>query len=126
MATPDQRETFRRVIQTARGDLGLTQSALAARIGTTRTAVAKWETGEAAPSAGNTIQLLEEALELRPGRLSHILGHAWAPDESVPATSVVEAVEEDPHLDLADRRLLLDLYRRLRQGARQLAASPGG
>jgi transcriptional regulator with XRE-family HTH domain len=55
-------------IRAAREARGLTQSALAARIGVTRSAVAQWETGRSGQVGGN-LALVAAALDVGVGHL---------------------------------------------------------
>src|SRR5205807_1488063 len=65
---PTLREPFRRAIAVARRAAGLTQAALAAKLETTQSAIARLERGELAPSI-TTLARLEEAL----GRKVHVV-----------------------------------------------------
>jgi transcriptional regulator with XRE-family HTH domain len=128
VVTNPQREIFRRALQQAREDCGLSQRALAKAIGVTPGAVWQWERDEGGtiPRPDVTIRL-EQALKLEPGRLSRLLGYLPASTESTPTTGVVEAAKADPRLGDSERELLIAVYRELvRQSATKRAKHPEG
>lgn len=93
-------EALGRRIRAERERLGMTQAALAARIGVSRSAVAQWETGRSG-QVGSNLARVAEALQVGIGRL--LLG------------SVSEAGAQDLTAGLAgNERALVELYRSAR------------
>jgi transcriptional regulator with XRE-family HTH domain len=84
-------------IRAARQSRGLTQSALAALVGVTRSAVAQWETGRSG-QVGSNLALVADALNVDVGRL--LLGNVAAP-----------GAQEAPLSLTGNERALLTLYR---------------
>ncbi|HYM91461.1 MAG TPA: helix-turn-helix domain-containing protein [bacterium] len=103
---PGSAEPFRRALSAARRAAGLTQAALAARLGTTQSAIARLERGEVAP----TITTLS--------RLADALGIQF---EVLPRSGIVVR-ETSPGLTLADLRARRDdlLAIAARHGARHV------
>ena len=114
MVTAAQREVFRRALQQAREDCGLSQRALAQAVGVTQGAVWQWErdSGATVPRPDVTIRL-EQALRLEPGQLSRLLGYLPATTETGTSPGVVEAAKKDPRLGEQERELLIAVYREL-------------
>ncbi len=103
---PGSAEPFRRALAAARRAAGLTQAGLAARLGTTQSAIARLERGEVAP----TITTLS--------RLADALGIQF---EVLPRSGIVVR-ETSPGLTLADLRARRDdlLAIAARHGARHV------
>ena len=119
MVTTAQREVFRRALQQAREDCGLSQRALAQAVGVTQGAVWQWErdSGATVPRPDVAIRL-EQVLGLEPGQLSRLLGYLPATTETGTTAGVVEAARTDPRLGEQERELLIAVYRELvRQSA---------
>ena len=90
--------TFSEVLLQKRKSLGLSQEALADRLGVSRQAVSKWETGEAAPDL-NKLIALSAALDLSLDTLCGLREELPAADSSpsptkrrIPALIVLAAV----------------------------------
>ncbi|MCL1805472.1 MAG: XRE family transcriptional regulator [Clostridiales bacterium] len=75
-------------IKSLRKERGLTQGALALRLGLTQQAVAKWESEQSAPDYHMLVKIAA-ALETRPERL---FGSAGAADAGVPADGLQKAL----------------------------------
>src|SRR5262245_37575075 len=125
LVTAAQREVFRRALQQAREDCGLSQRAMAKAIGVTSGAVWQWEREQdgTVPRPETTVEL-ERVLKLEPGRLSRLLGYLPTVDLKEPTASVVEAAKADPRLGQSERELLIAVYRELvRQSTARADAS---
>ncbi len=85
-------------IRAAREKQGLTQAALATRVGVTRSAVAQWETGRSG-QVGTNLALIAEALGVGVSHL--LLGDGSAPDGRTEFSGLT-----------ANERALVQLYRR--------------
>jgi transcriptional regulator with XRE-family HTH domain len=119
VVTASQREVFRRALQQAREDAGLSQRALARAVRVSAGAVWQWERDEdgTVPRLDMTTRL-EQVLKLEPGHLSRLLGYVPATAEPGTMTSVVAAARADPRLGDSERELLIAVYRELvRQSA---------
>lgn len=84
-------------------------SDLARKVGVTSSAAALWLTAQREPSR-RTVFDIEEALDLPPGSLSHLLG--YLPVSAYPPGRTEEALEQDPDLSEEGRKTLLRVYRR--------------
>ncbi len=87
---------------------GLSQAALAERLGTAQSAVSAWASGKSAPSPERVFEL-ERIFQLAPGTLAGLLQYR-APEEREHRCDVVKAVEENPTLSRAHKELLLMMY----------------
>jgi len=115
-ATPEQREVFRRALDRARAQAGLSQRDLARRLGVTASAVSQWEAGQSAPRPTLVTQM-EDVLGLSEGSLARLLGYLPVSAEAQAVSSVLEALEADPRLGARKRDLLATMYDKLvRQG----------
>lgn len=112
MPTEEQREVFRRALQQARQDTGLSQRALAAALGLSPGAVSQWELGQTAPRPA-MVAKIEQELKLDDGALGRLLGYLPAGVQERAVVSVMEAVEADPRLGPREREILAGLYRQL-------------
>ena len=112
MATDTQKAAFRRALRRAREAGGHSQMGLSLAIGVSRSAVWQWEEGRALPTEAN-VAMLEQTLELPPGSLSRLLGYVPADAVERSATSVIDALENDPKLGERERELLATMYRQL-------------
>lgn len=99
--------TFGMALRHERETAGITQRALADLLGVTPAAVSQWENDGAEPDRAAVFGI-EHALGLTPGDLSRALG--YLPVVDAPA-SVTAAIEADPELTDAERRMLLAAYR---------------
>lgn len=104
----DRREAFRHALRTAREAAGLSQRAVARVLGLTPSAVWHWEDGRAVPQPATLVRL-ERLLELKPNALGRLLGYGPV-DDSENVASVVDAVQADPRLGAAERKMLLTFY----------------
>ena len=108
MSRADRRDAFRHALRTAREAAGLSQRGVARLLGFTPSAVWQWEEGRAVPQPA-TLARLERLLELEPNALGQLLGYAPV-DDSGAVASVVDAVQADPRLGPAERKMLLTFY----------------
>ena len=108
MSRAERREAFRHALRTARESAGLSQRAVARVLGFTPSAVWQWEEGRAVPQPA-TIARLERLLELEPNALGRLLGYGPV-DDSGAVASVVDAIQADPRLGAAERKMLLTFY----------------
>jgi transcriptional regulator with XRE-family HTH domain len=104
----DQRDAFRHALRTAREAAELSQRAVARVLGLTPSAVWQWEEGRAVPQRATLVRL-ERLLELKPNALGRLLGYGPV-DDSGTVASVVDAVQADPRLGAAERKMLLTFY----------------
>lgn len=111
---------FRRVLQAARMDAGLSQRDLARKLGVSYSAVSQWEMGSTAPRQAK-VRELERALNLEDGDLGQHLGYLPASAQERALVTVGDAIERDPRLGERQRELLRTMYRELvRQHADEL------
>jgi transcriptional regulator with XRE-family HTH domain len=87
---------------------GLSQAALAERLGTTQSAVSAWAAGKSAPSPERVFEL-EKVFELSPGTLAGLLQYR-APEEKEHRCDIVKAIEENATLSRAHKDLMLTMY----------------
>lgn len=87
------------------------QEWLADHLGVSQAAVSGWVTGRSEPPRMRVFAI-EEALKLKPGSLSHLLG--YLPVTARPVKTLAEAIEFDPHLDDRAREALRNVYRGFR------------
>lgn len=87
---------------------GLSQAALADRLGTTQSAVSAWAGGKSAPSPERVFDL-EKVFELSPGTLAGLLQYR-APEEKEHRCDIVKAIEENETLSRAHKELMLTMY----------------
>ena len=87
---------------------GLSQAALADRMGTTQSAVSAWAAGKSAPSPERVFEL-EKVFELSPGTLAGLLQYR-APEEKEHRCDIVKAIEENETLSRAHKELMLTMY----------------
>ena len=87
---------------------GLSQAALADRLGTTQSAVSAWASGKSVPSPDRVFEL-EKVFELSPGTLAGLLQYR-APAEKEHRCDIVKAIEENETLSRAHKELLLMMY----------------
>lgn len=87
---------------------GLSQAALAERMGTAQSAVSAWVSGKSAPSPERVFEL-ERILELSPGTLAGLLQYR-APEEKEHRCDIVKAIEENESLSRAHKELMLTMY----------------
>lgn len=125
MSTTKERQ--RRRFGNAFGELlalrGMSQTAFAARLGTSQSMVSAWIAGDYACS-NEQVFAIEKALKVQPGTLSQHLG--FLPPEAVAArlASVEEAVMADALLGPDSKRALIGLYGVLVTGDPAVAAIP--
>lgn len=81
----------------------LSQTELAARLGTTQPSVSAWERGETAPGFGD-ITNIEKACGRRRGAVFRLAGYA-------PEVNIPELLLTDPALGLEQRKIAADTYR---------------
>lgn len=120
--TPKEGEsapTFASTFARQREAQGLSQSQIARELGISQSAVSSWESGDTEPSDHRTVYAIERLLKLSPGRLTRLL---WgcAPAERgrrVSTVGVQEAIEADPSLDDLAKRVLLSVYKEMRNKA---------
>lgn len=104
---------------------GLSQGALAERLGTAQSAVSGWATGKSAPNPERVFEM-ERVLQLSPGTLAAILQYR-APEEEEHRCDVVRAIEENDVLSRAHKELLLTMYASLIElDAGRLSRRPSG
>ena len=87
---------------------GLTQEAVARRLGVGQSAVSGWLTAKSAPGPERTFAL-EKLLQLSPGTLAALLSYR-APEEHQHRCDVVKAIDENHLLSRAHKDLLLTMY----------------
>ena len=87
---------------------GMTQAALAERLGTAQSAVSAWAGGKSAPSPERVFDL-ERVFELSPGTLAGLLQYR-APEEKEHRCDIVKAIEENETLSRAHKELMLTMY----------------
>jgi transcriptional regulator with XRE-family HTH domain len=87
---------------------GLSQAALAERLGTTQSAVSAWAAGKSSPSPARVFEL-ERVFELSPGTLAGLLQYR-APEEKEHRCDIVKAIEENETLSRAHKELMLTMY----------------
>ncbi|MGH9039540.1 MAG: helix-turn-helix domain-containing protein [Acidimicrobiia bacterium] len=104
----DKRQRFGAALRRHLKLWGLSQGALADRMGTAQSAVSAWASGKSAPSPERVFEL-EKIFELSPGTLAGIL-HYRAPEEGEHRCDIVKAVEENETLSRAHKELLLTMY----------------
>ncbi len=112
MTTQEQREVFRRALQAARSDAGLSQRELAAKVGVSYSAVSQWEMGTTAPRQAK-LRELERTLGLEDGDLGQHLGFLSLGAQERALVTVADAIEKDPRLGERQRELLRTMYREL-------------
>jgi transcriptional regulator with XRE-family HTH domain len=88
----------------------LSQTELAVRLGTTQSAIARWETGEVSPRL-DTLARIAEACGLDP----HIVWADNRDDETDRRDPVIEAYKKDIDRTLLRENLKLTVEQRLRQ-----------
>lgn len=87
---------------------GVSQAALAERLGTAQSAVSGWVTGKSAPSSERVFEL-EKIFSVPPGTLAGLL-HYRSPEEQEHRCDVVRAVEDNVVLSRAHKELILTMY----------------
>lgn len=88
---------------------GVSQGALAQRLGTAQSAVSGWVTAKSAPSPARVFQL-ERVFELSPGTLASLLQYRAPEEDQDHRCDVVRAIEENDILSRAHKELLLMMY----------------
>lgn len=104
----DKRQRFGAALRRHLKLWGLSQAALAERLGTAQSAVSAWASGKSAPSP-ERVFALERVFELSPGTLAGLL-HYRAPEEKEHRCDIVKAIEENATLSRAHKELLLTMY----------------
>jgi transcriptional regulator with XRE-family HTH domain len=118
VATDEQREMFRRTLQRARRERGLSQRELSKALSLSHSTVSLWERGESIPTIDNVIEL-ERVLDLQSGELSRLLGYMPLATMQQEMIGVLDAIVADPELGADQRELLMTMYRELVRQARQ-------
>jgi transcriptional regulator with XRE-family HTH domain len=118
VATDEQREMFRRALQRARRERGLSQRELSKALSLSHSTVSFWERGESIPAIDNVIEL-ERVLDLQSGELSRLLGYMPLVTMRQEMIGVLDAIVADPELGADQRELLMTMYRELVRQARQ-------
>lgn len=103
---------FRRALQAARADAGLSQRKLARKLGVSYSAVSQWEMGTTSPRQA-MLRELERTLGLEDGDLGQHLGYLPARAQERALITVADAIEKDPRLGERQRELLRTMYREL-------------
>jgi transcriptional regulator with XRE-family HTH domain len=100
---------FRKIVRLMRQAAGLSQAKLARRLGTTQSAIARWETGEVSPRL-DTLARIADACGLE----AHV---TWATANLAPSRSdpVIEVYKKDIDRTLLRENLKLTVEERLVQ-----------
>lgn len=121
MPDEDPGALFARRLRQHREAVGMTQEDLGAAIarieGRTQPysqgAVAAWETAEKYPRKPSFVFMIEQALNVKPGTLSAILG--YVPTKATPPSTVPDAIDADKGLTHEQREALADLWEGMRK-----------
>jgi transcriptional regulator with XRE-family HTH domain len=105
---PRARQRFASALRKHLDLRGLTQDALAERLGTTQSSVSAWVTGRSLPSPQH-IFALEEAFGVSQGTLAALVGFP-VPHADDHRCDVVTAIEQNTTLSRAHKNLLLTMY----------------
>jgi transcriptional regulator with XRE-family HTH domain len=105
---------FRNVVKRMRSAAGVSQTELAVRLGTTQSAVARWETGEVSPRL-NTLERIAEACGLEAHVVWPDRGRRDGPASPAWRDAVIEAYKKDIDRTLLRENLKLTLEQRLQQ-----------
>jgi len=104
--------TFSDALRALLQERGVSQAALARRLGLTPQAVSAWVTGGTTPSRDNVV-LIEDELAVQPrGSLLTVAG--WAHEDTA-APTVESLIRADPGLDPEDKRVLLRIIANARE-----------
>lgn len=134
MPDPDPPRAFASELRAALDDAGRKQSWLGAEVARiegvdtpiAQPQISRYLAGESTPEP-RRVFAIEQALELRPGHLSRLLG--YLPVDAVPAVDVASAAAEDPHLTAEQREDLVAVWETMRartRARRELGSLPGG
>ena len=108
MAHAEERKRFATAVRQHMRLWGLSQEALAQRLGAAQSAVSAWVTGKSIPSP-ERVFALEEIFKLPPGTLASLVRYQ-APDQNEHHCDVITAIEENDILSRVHKELLLTLY----------------
>ena len=107
-STAEKRQRFAAALRRHLKLWGLSQTALAERLGTTQSAVSAWASGKSTPNPDRVFEL-ERIFEVSPGTLAGLLQYR-APEEGPHRCDIVKAIEENETLSRAHKELMLTMY----------------
>lgn len=103
----EKRQRFGAVLRRHLKLRGLSQRALAERLGTTQAAVSAWARGKSAPSPQRVFEL-ERVFELSPGTMAGLLYYR-TPQETEHRCDIVKAIAENQILSRAHKELMVTM-----------------
>mgnify|MGYP000868055126 CR=1 FL=1 len=121
MPNEDPGARFARRLRQYRDAAGMTQEDLGVAIARiegrskpySQGAVAAWETAEKYPRTPSFVFMIEQALNIKPGTLSAIVG--YVPPRAAPPTTVPDAIAADKGLTREQREALTEMWEGMRK-----------